>query len=82
MPANAGDVRDTGLIPGLGRSPEVGTATCSSVLAWRIPWTGEPAGYGPQGRTESDETEVTLRACTQPGAQPARGGAEACNARQ
>ena len=24
VPANAGDIRDTGLIPGLGRSPEIG----------------------------------------------------------
>ena len=24
LPANAGDIRDTGLIPGLGRSPEGG----------------------------------------------------------
>ena len=37
--ANAGDFRDMGLIPGSGRSPEEGTATHSSVLAWRIPWT-------------------------------------------
>ena len=36
--ANAGDFRDMGLIPGSGRSPE-STATHSSVLAWRIPWT-------------------------------------------
>ena len=33
---NAGDL---GSIPGLGRSLEKGTATHSSVLAWRIPWT-------------------------------------------
>ena len=36
-PANAGDVRDMGSIPGLGRSPEGGMATHSSILAWRIP---------------------------------------------
>ena len=36
---NAGDV---GSIPGLGRSSEEGTATHSSILAWRIPWTEEP----------------------------------------
>ena len=28
-------------IPGLGRSPE-GNATHFGILAWRIPWTGEP----------------------------------------
>ena len=32
-PANAGDVRDVGLIPGLGRSLEEGMATHSSGLA-------------------------------------------------
>ena len=33
---NAGDL---GSIPGLGRSPGEGTATHSSILAWRIPGT-------------------------------------------
>ena len=42
LPANAGDVRDAGSIPGLERSPEEGMATYSSILAWRIPWTEEP----------------------------------------
>ena len=35
-PANAGDIRDTGLIPGSGRSLEKEMATQSSILAWRI----------------------------------------------
>ena len=34
-------------------------ATHSSVLAWRIPGTGEPGGCRLWGRTESDTTEVT-----------------------
>ena len=34
-------------------------ATHSSVLAWRIPGTGEPGGLSSMGRTESDTTEVT-----------------------
>ena len=38
-PANAGDARDLGSIPGLGRSPGEEMATCSSILAWKIPWT-------------------------------------------
>ena len=33
---NAGDL---GLILRLGRFPEEGKATHSSILAWRIPWT-------------------------------------------
>ena len=35
---------DLGLIPGLGRSPEKGMATHSSILVWRILWTEEPGG--------------------------------------
>ena len=41
--ASAANVRDVGSIPGLGGSPEGGHGTHSSVLAWRIPWTEEPA---------------------------------------
>ena len=36
LPANAGDITDVGSGPGSGRSPEEGTETRSSVLAWRI----------------------------------------------
>ena len=43
-PANAGDVRDTGSVPGSGRSLEKGMATHSSIVAWRILWTEEPSG--------------------------------------
>ena len=35
---HARDVKDTGLIPGSGRSLEKGMAAHSSILAWRIPW--------------------------------------------
>ena len=42
--ANAGDVTDVDSFPGLGRSPEEGMVTHSSILAWRIPWTEEPGG--------------------------------------
>ena len=34
-------------------------ATHSSVLAWRIPGTGEPGGLPSMGRTESGMTEET-----------------------
>ena len=50
-PANAGDIRDSGLIPGLGRSSGGGMAIHSSILAWIIPWTEEPGKLqfkGPQ----------------------------------
>ena len=32
-------------------------ATRSSILAWRIPWTVEPAGHSPWGRKESASSE-------------------------
>ena len=37
-------------------------ATCSSVLAWKIPWTEEPGRLPSMGHKESDTTE---HACTQ-----------------
>ena len=40
--ANAGDSRDTGSIPELGRSPGEGKATHPSILAWKISWTEKP----------------------------------------
>ena len=50
LPASAGDV---GAIPGLGRSPGVGMAMHSSILAWRIPWTEEPGGLLSMGLQKS-----------------------------
>ena len=44
-PANAGDTRDVGSIPGSGGSPGGGNATHSSILAWEIPLTEEPSGH-------------------------------------
>ena len=53
--ANAGD---TGLIPGLGRSPGEGNGNLLQYFAWRIPWTEKAGGlYSPWGRKESDMTE-------------------------
>ena len=43
-PANTEDLKDAGLIPGLGRSPGGSMATHSSILAWRIPSTEKPGG--------------------------------------
>ena len=43
-PANAGDTRVAGSIPGWGRSLGEGHGTHSSILAWRSPWTEEPGG--------------------------------------
>ena len=35
-------------------SLEEGRATHSSILTWRIPWTGSLVGYSPQGHKEPD----------------------------
>ena len=43
-PADVGDTRDVGLVPGAGRSLGVEMATHSIFLAWEIPWTEEPGG--------------------------------------
>ena len=50
-PANAGDTRHAGSIPGLGKPLEKEMATCSSILAWEILWTQEP------GRLQSMGTQ-------------------------
>ena len=39
LPASAGDEKDTGWIPGLGRSTGVGSGNYFRILAWKIPWT-------------------------------------------
>ena len=49
LPTNAGDLGDVGLIPGSGRSLEMGMATHSNILAWKIPWTEEPGGLQSMG---------------------------------
>ena len=49
LPASGEDMRDSGLIPGLGSSLEEGMATHSSLLAWRIPWTEESGGLQTMG---------------------------------
>ena len=60
LPVNAGDVRDTGSIPGLGRSLGGGHGNPhSSILAWRVPWTEEPGGLQSIALQELDMTEVT-----------------------
>ena len=38
---------------------EVGMATHSSILAWRIPWSEELVGYSPDGLKELYMTEAT-----------------------
>ena len=42
-----------------GEDPlQEGTATHSSILAWRIPWTEEPGGHSPWGRRVGHDRET------------------------
>ena len=43
-PGNAGDLRDSGFPPWVGKYAGGGMGTHFSILAWRIPWTGKPGG--------------------------------------
>ena len=49
LPADAGGIRDRGLIHGSGRSPGGGNGNPLPVLAWRIPWAEEPGGLPSRG---------------------------------
>ena len=55
-PANAGDARDVGSIPGSGRSPGEGIPV---FLPGESQGRGSLVGYRLGGRTESDRTEAT-----------------------
>ena len=60
QPANAGDVRDLGSIPGLGRSPGVGNDNpLQIVLLGESHGQRSLEGYGPWGHKESATTEHT-----------------------
>ena len=48
-PANAGDIRDAGLIPGSGRSLGRGKATHPVFLPGEPSWTEEPGGLQSMG---------------------------------
>ena len=52
LPANARDIGDAGSIPGREDPLEAGTATTSSILAWRVPWTEEPGGRSQKSQTQ------------------------------
>ena len=41
-PAHARDIKNAGLIPGLGRSPGGGHPNPPRIFVGRIPWTEEP----------------------------------------
>ena len=49
LTASAGDTRDPGSIPGLGRSPEEGNDNPLQYLAWKILGTEESGGLQSMG---------------------------------
>ena len=62
-PANAGDVRDAGSIPGLRISPGGGHSKPLQYSCLENPMERNLAGYSPWGCKESDTTEETEHAC-------------------
>ena len=58
-PANAGDLRDAGSIPGLGRSWGEGYSSHLQYSCLENPTDREAWGYSLWGRKESDMTKVT-----------------------
>ena len=62
LPASAGDVRDTGSIPGSGKSPEGGHGNSLQLfLPGESHGQRSLVGYSPQGHKESDMTKVTAQ---------------------
>ena len=61
-PANAGDARDAGSIPGLGRSRGEGNGNPLQFSCLKIPWTGSLVGYSLWGsqRVRHDRTHSTI----------------------
>ena len=60
LPANAGDVKDACLVPGLGRSPEGGQGKSTAVfLPGKSHQQRSLVGCSPLGHNELDMTEVT-----------------------
>ena len=58
---NAGDTRDAGLFPGLGKSPGEGNGSPPQYFAWRTPWTEEPGRLPSTELQKVDITEHTHR---------------------
>ena len=58
LPASAGDVRNGGSVPELGRSPGGGHGKLLQYSCWRIPLAGRKSlvGYSPQDCTGLDTT--------------------------
>ena len=64
--ANAGDIRDAGLIPELGRFPGGGHGNPLQYSSWRIPWTEEPDSLQSQtiGHDWHDSAQLIAVLCS------------------
>ena len=63
LPANAGDVRDTGLIPGLGRSPGGGHGNPFQYSCLEMPQTEEPNRQVTVHEAAQSRTRLSDLAC-------------------
>ena len=63
-PVNAGNIRDTGLIPGLGSSPGGEYGNPLQYLPGESHGQRNLVGYSPKGYRELDMTELTQHECT------------------
>ena len=63
-PANAGDIRDVGLIPDSGRSPGGGNSYPLQYSCLKYPWTEELGGLQFMVCKESDTTDRLLQYST------------------
>ena len=52
-PANAGELKDAGPIPGLGRFPGEENGNPLQYSCWKIPWTEKPGQATVHGVTKS-----------------------------
>ena len=57
LPANAGDIRDAGSIPGLGRFPRGGHGNPLQYSCLENPWTEEPGGL--QSMESQSQTQLS-----------------------
>ena len=59
LPANAGDIRDVGSIPGLGRSPREGNGNLLQYSCLENPMDRGASGAAVHSLAESDRTEAS-----------------------
>ena len=75
LPANAGDIRDVGLIPGLGRSPGEGNGNPLQYSCLENPMEEEAGGLQTMGsqRVRHDRSNLACMHCWMEGWSPLQG---------